>query len=207
LTALLDVKAKCPFADEEERFIAGRFGMTLFLVSLAMLFAASIIGFVVIRVTAGDAWPANLPSLPWQLWLSTAVLVASSVSMQRALLAARAGRSVDLRRGLEITLVLAAVFLILQVWSWASWLTALGDRLGGEDAQAHRFALSGFYVLSGVHALHVIGGLVPMTVVTRRARRGRYSARRHGGVQYCAMYWHFLDGVWLTLFAALLIGL
>ena len=67
-----------------------------------------------------------------------------------------------------------------------------------------RFLLTAFYVLTGMHAVHVIGGLVPLVVITRRAFAGRDDPQ-HAGVIYTAMYWHFLDAVWLVLFVTMLI--
>ncbi|RMF77954.1 MAG: hypothetical protein D6744_10700 [Planctomycetota bacterium] len=60
-----------------------------------------------------------------------------------------------------------------------------------------------FYFFSVLHALHIIGGFVPLLFVARNAFRGSYSRHRSRGVQYCAMYWHFLGFVWLIMFAAI----
>ncbi|MHC4992230.1 MAG: cytochrome c oxidase subunit 3 [Planctomycetota bacterium] len=199
----MNERHRTPFDDPHQRFQAGRFGMALFLASLAMLFAASVISFIVIRLSADD-WPQELPPLPATLWASTLLLIASSVTMQWALVAARSESPPALRLGLGLTLTLVAAFLVLQGISWWEWLVAL--RGSPVPADSMRYALSGFYVLTGVHAAHVIGGLVPMVIVTSRAWRGRYSSRRYSGVQYCTMYWHFLDGVWLALFLTLLAG-
>ena len=63
-----------------------------------------------------------------------------------------------------------------------------------------------FYVLTGLHAAHVVGGLPPMLVTCWRAMHARYGPENHRGIAYTAMYWHFLDGVWLVLYATLWIG-
>ena len=60
-----------------------------------------------------------------------------------------------------------------------------------------------FYVLTALHAAHVIGGLIPLIVVYIKARRGRYSRNFHPGVRYVTAYWHFLDVVWVLLFLVL----
>jgi len=77
----------------------------------------------------------------------------------------------------------------------------------------HWGAAEGFTALFGliatlivIHALHVIGGVVPLAVVTRHAHRGRYDHESHGPVTYVAMYWHFLDAVWVVMFAVLLVA-
>jgi cytochrome c oxidase subunit III len=176
---------------------AGRLGMAVFLVSLSMLFAASMVGYLVVRLRA-EAWPPpGMPRLPSGLWVATAVIVGCSVTIHRALLAARRGLQQPMVRWLGATLGLGALFLILQAMNWWGLITA---RM---PMQANLYAFT-FYMLTGLHAAHVIGGLIPLGVVTSKARRGAYSAGSHPGVEYSAMYWHFLDAVWLVMFATLL---
>lgn len=195
---------KNPFTDYSGSFVAGRFGMWLLLLSLGMLFGASLIGFLVIRIQLADVWPAGSFRLPRLLWLSTAVLLASSGTMHVASIAARQGLRSRLSKALLATFMLGCAFLAVQVICWLDGLAQL--RLLWLESERQRFALTGFFVFSGVHALHVIGGLIPLALVTYRAFAGRYTAVRHAGVHYTAMYWHFLDGVWIVLFTTLLIG-
>jgi len=184
---------------------AGTMGMALLLVSLGMLFAASVLGYLMIRFGkfAGQAWPpAGYPSLPWSLWISTGVILATSITIQWALVAARRGNLAALGRALAITLGLGLLFLGLQGFNWLEIWTSLSPE------QRHHGGpyIMLFYVLTGLHAAHVIGGLIPLVVVTRRAMAvggARYSANYHPGVRYCAMYWHFLDAVWVALFTIL----
>ena len=176
--------------------------MRLFLVSLAILFASSLIGYVVIRLLVVDD-PLDLPSLPRGLWLSTLVLVASSGTMQMAVIAARRGQLKRLSRGMTATTLLGFLFLVIQALCWIQWAGPMEEALA-QSPQA--YLLTSFYVLTGLHAVHVLGGLVPLMVVTSRVWAGRYSAEHHPGVIYCAMYWHFLDGVWLVLFPTIMLG-
>lgn len=175
----------------------GRFGMLTLLASLGVFFIAGLALYFTLRLTSPH-WPQpGLLRLPAGLWLSTAVLLLSGLTMRRAVRGIRAGRLDMLQRAMAITTVLAAVFLLLQATNWyvmhRSGLAVVGNQYA---------AL--FYVLTALHALHVIGGLVPLALVTGRAYAGRYTARRYAGVRYCAMYWHFLGGVWLVLFTVLL---
>src|SRR5262245_31376551 len=197
-----------PFADRESRFLAGQVGMKIFLVSLGMLFGATLIGFIVMRARLGslDQWPTDLPPLPRGLWLSTLTLLVSSATMQWAVRGVRAGNTGQLRLGMVATLTLACVFLAIQSECWLTWMHTVTARWG--ESAEYRFALTSFYILTVLHALHVIGGLIPMVIVTRNAFRGGvYTSSFYPGVQYCAMYWHFLDAVWLVLFATLMIGM
>ena len=190
-----------PFKDRTSRTAAGVHGLHLFLLSLAMLFGASLIGYLVIRLAPTEE-PWEVPPLPRAIWLSTVLMVASSGTMQYALVSARRGHGSRVRRAMTATLILGLGFLATQSLCWYLWAGPLTEQLSETE---RRFALAGFYVLTGLHAVHVVGGLIPMTIVTIRSFRNRYTPDDHAGVLYCATYWHFLDGVWLALFATLLL--
>lgn len=176
--------------------------MRLFLLSLGILFAASVIGYISILILA-IRQPVDIPPLPKGLWLSTLLLLTSSGTIQGALGAARRGAQRRLHRFMLATTALGLGFLAIQVTCWIQWAGPMRVSLGETD---RIFVLTGFYVLTGLHAAHVIGGLVPLIIVTARSRTGRYSHGNYGGVLYSAMYWHFLDAVWVVLFVTLLIG-
>ena len=192
-----------PFADRRARLAAGMLGMRLFLVSLGVLFGAVLVGYLVIRLQPTAEPAPEIPPLPAGLWLSTVLMLISSVTMQWALGAARRDRHRQLRVGMAATTLLGLAFLGTQTVCWIQWSGPLTASL---DEVQKAFVLTGFYVLTGVHALHVIGGLIPLAAVTIRSFRNRYSSTDHAAVRYCAMYWHFLDGVWLVLFATLMLG-
>jgi cytochrome c oxidase subunit 3 len=199
-------KGRNPFADHGDEHRAGVLGMWLFLASLGALFIATMIGLIVVRLQHAD-W--SMPALPWMLGVSTLIIIASDVCMHRALHAAKAGRGEALNRFLFITALLCGAFMLSQVIAWAMWLPNITDgwEMAGAEAETQsvkRLALSGLYILTGLHALHVIGGAIPLSIILRRARAGRYAARKVNGVTLCAMYWHFLTGTWCTLLLVLL---
>lgn len=194
---------RTPFADRAASFIAGKFGIGIFLASLGMLFGATLIAFVVLRLQIGRKWP-DLPPLPRILWLSTLAILLSSATMQWGIEAIRRGRRKSLRIAMLATVALGFAFLVMQSVAWIQWLPPAIERWS--ESNEWRFALMVFYVFTVIHAAHVVGGLVPMAVTTSRAMQGRYGPDDHAGVQYCAMYWHFLDAVWLALFATLMLG-
>ena len=126
-----------------------------------------------------------------------------AVSMQRAVRIARgdgARRQTPLARALMTTAALGALFLLFQVVSWLTWFGAVRDEW--QASNEWRVALTGFYVLSGLHALHVIGGLGALIVTWRVVVRDALIGER---VLYCALYWHFLGAVWLALYVLLLV--
>lgn len=189
--------------------------MWLFLIALAALFAATLLGYAVMYVQLSDAgkWPRDLPSVPGGLVISTVLLAVTSVAIELAARAARpAGVTSEaastaigrVRRHLMIATAIGGVFLLLQGLAWVDWLVAVDDQLA--DATDYRFALTGFWVLTGLHALHVVGGILPLGLETWLAwRRPTTDQHRAGAIRFTAMYWHFLGVVWLALYGLLLL--
>jgi cytochrome c oxidase subunit 3 len=190
-----------PFTDPAARLSAGRFGMWLFLLTLAVVFVATIIGYLAVRISPINAstWPpASMPPLPGVLFWSTGALLVSSWTMHRGVRACERG-SVSQGAWTLATLVLGVAFLVLQL---VAWREAVADNMRLRD---HLYAWT-FFVLTGLHGAHVVGGLIPLGVVTAKALRGRYGPDRASGAIYCGMYWHFLDAVWIVLYATLWLG-
>ena len=177
---------------------AGRFGMLLFLLALTILFAASLVGIIIVRFQVGTWRPEGFAGLPGGLWVSTLLILGASASVHLSLLKARAGDNPGLVRALGVTFVIGLVFLMLQVLNWWQFVR------DSEVVQGTLFGFS-FYVLTGLHALHVLGGLAQTGTMMVISRRGRYGPENHGPIEYGAMYWHFLDVVWLVLYAALVV--
>ena len=191
-----------PFDSARERGSAGVFGMWVFIAVVAMIFLACILGYLVVRFDQppGREWmPSGTPPLPPALLLSTGILLVSSWSVQLAVRAARVGRQEQLVHSLGATLALAVLFLVVQALAWAELWKAQATLRSGLYAWT-------FYVLTGTHALHVIGGLPPLAVALAKARAGRYSPQEHAGVVLCAMYWHALDAIWVVLYGTLWAG-
>jgi cytochrome c oxidase subunit III len=168
-------------------FDPARFGLMAFLGTVSMLF----IGFTsayIVRRTAMD-WRA-LPA-PRLLWWNTAALLLSSVSLETA----RRRRALLDRPGLHgwlgATALLALVFAAGQVRAWRA-LAALGYFLSSNPHSSF------FYMLSGVHLVHLAGGLVWFGLVLSRLRGPRYAtAEGEGALALFATYWHFLGLLWL----------
>jgi heme/copper-type cytochrome/quinol oxidase subunit 3 len=174
---------------------ARRLGMRLFLVSLGILFGASLVGYLVVRVRA-DQWPPpGTPELPTGLWVSTAILVVLSGLLVLAVRSVREAETVALGRQLAATTAMAIAFLAAQVGNW------VGMASGGVIPR-QSMLLFAFYVLTFLHALHVLAGVVPLVLTTLRARQGRYVVDSEP-VELVASYWHFLGVAWLAIFAVL----
>jgi cytochrome c oxidase subunit 3 len=182
--------------DVSRELSSRRLGMWLFLASLGMLFAAALVGFLVVRLRAAEWPPPGSPELPAGLWLSTAILAVQSLVLVVAERAARSGANERLWRMLGGSLVLAVAFLGSQVANWMRMAATY-------DAAQQSLFTFGFYLLTVLHALHVVGGLVPLVLVVYRARGGRYTPDDYEGVHLVAMYWHFLALAWVAILAVL----
>lgn len=175
----------------------GQLAMVVLFASLTMLFGATLLAFALTRARSADFHGANGPPLPLGLWLSTALVAGVSVALELAVRSARHNRLQALSRSLLAALGLAVAFLATQALNWR----ALFDGQSQPDQQA--LYVFTFYMLTGMHALHVFGGLVPLGVLLRSATRRELSSSRYEGLRYAAQYWHFLGGVWLVMLAAL----
>lgn len=173
--------------------------MRFFLASLSVLFLTSLIACLLVTIQAG-AWRSDaVPGLPSKLWVSTLFLLAISVVFEWGLHCIRRNHSQRLFHSLLLSFVLAIGFLLNQT---RVWLTLEHIQLPSTAKTLYQFS---FGVLTGLHAVHVLGGFVPLTICTARALHESYSSFDHVGVTYCAMYWHFLDAAWLAIVSALLL--
>lgn len=194
----------------------GRFGLMLLLLSLGILFAGSIFGYAILHwwirqprsvlqpdgtfITTTPVVPHVV--LPWSLWISTAVILISSLAIHNALGAVVREKQRAFRAWLAGTLGLAVVFMAVQGPS-LTILLAEHDQLRRQvDNPLGVYGL--VFTLILIHALHVLGGVIPLAVITRKAFAGRYDHESYEPVRLIGMYWHFLDVVWLVMFAVLM---
>lgn len=170
-------------------------GMALFITSEVMFFGGLLSAYLAVRGAHG-AWPPQGEPGPGLLWpaLFTSVLVASSVTQH---LAARAASSDALRarRFMVATVGLGLFFLAGQAWEWS--------QLAGEGLAVGSGVFGTlFFTITGAHGIHVLGGLVMLAVIA-----GRWgTSPRLGQLEAATYYWHFVDVVWVVLFACLYVG-
>lgn len=169
-------------------------GMLIFLGTEVMFFASLISAFLVLRAGAAEWPPPGQPRLPVALTAAnTVVLLASAVSMARAVRAARAGAVPALARLLGWTAALGTTFLLVQ---GSEWVRLLAHGLG----VATSLYAATFYALIGAHGAHVLGGLVLLVAVWRRVATGRQGGSDHAAVDAAAIYWFFVVGIWPLLY-------
>ena len=164
----------------------------VFLAVATSLFALFVSAYAM-RINYLDWSPLPQPKL---LTFNTAVLVLASVAMQWSVIAARRGDVNRVKSGLVVAGLLTLAFVVGQLVVWKQ-LQDAGYFIA--DSAATGF----FYMLTAVHGLHVIGGLVAWSRTSARAWRGARADRLQLAVELCATYWHFLLVVWLVLFAVL----
>lgn len=169
-----------------------RMGLWLFILSDSFMF----IGLIVTRFyLMGD----RRPELNQPLGLSvSAVLLVSSFFMNRAEIHGAHGNPKGFVRNASVTLILGLIFLAGVVG--VEWRSApFGPADGVEGAV--------FYMMTGMHAFHVLTGVLFLAIVMRNASRGLYTAEKHWPIEAAANYWHFVDVVWQFFYPALyLIG-
>lgn len=170
---------------------AVKIGLYVFLGVVSALFSLFISAYFM-RMASSDWWGMPVPGL---LWVNTGLLAASSAALHWAKTEARHGQMGTLKPALATGLLLAALFLAGQIEAWRE-LTAAGYVLA--DNPANSF----FYLLTGLHGLHILGGLAVTGRTTVRAfAAGMPPERLRLSVDLCATYSHFMLAVWLILFA------
>jgi cytochrome c oxidase subunit 3 len=160
-----------------------------------MMFAAFTSAYLV-KMSDGN-WPES--ELPAIMWVNTLVLLISSGTMHWSLVSARKDNMAQLRTGLWLTFGLGIAFLIGQYISWT-------DLVAGGVFFVGNAAGSFIYVLTGMHGVHLISGLVLLIFVLVAAYRFRIHSRKMTTMEMCTTYWHFLGGLWLYLFIFLLLN-
>lgn len=160
--------------------------------SMVMLFGGLTSAYVV-RHAEGN-WLVF--TMPQAFYFSTALMLLSSLTMNFALMAAKKNNFTQIKQALGATLVLGIGFMICQFMGW-SQLSAQKVFFAGKDSNASG---SFFYVLTGLHLAHLLGGMLYLLAVNIKALKNKYTAQNYLSLQLCATYWHFLDGLWIYLF-------
>ncbi|MGH9862919.1 MAG: cytochrome c oxidase subunit 3 [Candidatus Acidiferrales bacterium] len=171
-------------------------GIILALAAITMFFLALTSSFIV-RKGLADDWVAF--PLPPILWLNTALLLASSVSLERARRELRRGERGRFQRWWALTTALGLGFLAGQLIAWQQ-LAAAGVYLASNPSSSF------FYVLTGSHGLHLLGGVIALSVVGFRPRREDARLSQTTAARVAGVYWHFMGGLWVYLLLLLLLG-
>lgn len=170
-------------------------GLMVLLAAVVMFFAALTSAFIVRRGLSSD-WEHT--QMPRTLFLTTAVLLASSAVLELARRALKEGRRESFNRLWTAGSVLGILFLAGQYAAWLQ-LRAQGIYLSTNPSSSF------FYVLTAAHAIHLIGGVLALLYVSVQALRLRLGPGKRTAIDVTAMYWHFLDGLWIYLLILFLV--
>lgn len=162
------------------------------IVGIIMLFSGFTSAYIV-RQAKGD-W-LNF-TIPFAFFVSTAFILVSSVTMNWAVSSAKKGNTGSLKLAMLMTLLLGIGFAVSQYEGWKSlvhqhiYLTGPGSNASAQF----------FYIITFMHLLHLMGGIISILVVYFKALALKYGPEDYLGIQLCAIYWHFLDVLWIYLF-------
>ncbi len=172
-----------------------KFALWLFIVTVVMIFA-SLTSAYIVRQAEGNWLEYDLPDI---FWYTSGIIVLSSVTLHYAYISAQKDNLKQVRLGMILTSILAVAFLIGQWYSWE----ALVDR---EVFFVGNPAGSFLYVFTGLHAMHLISGVIFLIIVLISSFSYKVHSKNMDTMEMCTTYWHFLGGLWLYLFMFLLLN-
>lgn len=173
---------------------SGKLGMWLFLASEIMLFGALISSFIVLHMGSPNFGvpPPEIMGRPLAT-LNTFLLILSSFTIVLALWGIQNDKRNVFSFGMSSTILLGLAFLFIKSFEYQHKIHA------GLTVSSSLFG-SFYYTLTGLHALHIIGGLIFNVYILLQGLRGRFNSVNHERVEYAGLYWHFVDLVWVILF-------
>lgn len=190
------------------------FGLYLLLASLGMFFVAALLALLVRRSGAAPV-PGQFPPI---LWVSTVTLLAGGGALQQALRQVKLEHQQPFRRWLLIAVICGSLFCVLQSIGLTQLLLVhvrlleqipalpVSVQAASNEPQPFR-AFGALFALVLLHVLHFLGGLIVLLRVVRQGFDGRFDHEYYAGVKLCAVYWRFLDVIWLLMMATFYVTL
>jgi len=188
----------------------GKAMMWIFLLSDTFIFTSFLTSYMNVRMSTAEPWPS--PSEVFALTMfghhiplvliaiMTFVLITSSGTMALAVNYGYRGDRKKTAILLVITAIFGLMFVGMQVFEWTKLIVEEGVRPWGNPMGAAQFG-SCFFMITGFHGLHVSGGVIYLTYVATGVINGRYEEKGYDIVEICGLYWHFVDLVWVFIFA------
>jgi len=186
-------------SSEEKRITKEKVAIPMLYVGMIGMFMifASLTSAYIVRQKKGDWMQFDLPQM---FYISTAIIIISSLSMNWVLSAAKKNDFKSMKLGALITLLLGLAFVVTQFQGWS----ALVDQKVFFAGKYSNASGSFLYVLTGLHLLHLVGGIFALLVVWIKSTQEKYNSENYLGIRLCAIFWHFLDLLWIFLFVFLL---
>jgi len=188
----------------------GKLMMWIFLLSDTFIFSVFLTGYMNVRLSATDQWPSpsevfalEIGGTHWPLVLiaiMTFILITSSGTMAMAVNFAYRGDRRKTAILMAMTALLGVSFVGMQAFEWTKLIVEEGVRPWGNPMGAAQFG-SAFFMITGFHGLHVTAGVIYLSIVARKVGRGDYEKKGYAIVEIAGLYWHFVDLVWVFIFA------
>jgi cytochrome c oxidase subunit 3 len=194
------------FNDAGQQREAATLGMWVFLATEVLFFGAMFLGYTVYRVSYPEAWmEASKHTLVWIGGINTGVLLISSFIMVLGVHAMEHGNRYHARRCLILTASLGVLFLCLKAFEYRTeilegLLPGANFHIEGARRPHEEMFFYLYFVLTGVHALHVLIGVVMLSIFAIRLRSRAKTPPNATAVDLLGLYWHFVDIVWVFLF-------
>lgn len=201
------------FSSSEQQRDSAKLGLWIFLVTEVLLFGGLFVAYAVYRAWNPDMFHNAHKALDLTLGtINTVVLISSSLTMALAIRSIQLDRKRTSWYFLLATIALALVFLVIKYFEYSHKIH-LGQLPGKfytytgiEGTNPHIF-FTIYFTMTGLHALHIIGGMSVIGWIAYRTRKGHFSAEYYTPIELAGLYWHFVDLVWIYLFPLLyLIG-
>ncbi|MFO7303852.1 MAG: cytochrome c oxidase subunit 3 family protein, partial [Acidobacteriota bacterium] len=197
------------FYSMEQQLEASTLGMWVFLVTEILFFGGMFLVYLVYRMLYPEAWVLGSNHLDVAMGaINTVVLLCSSLTMVLAVRAAQVGSRQGQVINLVLTIVFGLTFLVVKYFEYAEKFEhhlvpgPNFDMTLPQAAQQQLF-FSIYFMMTGIHAIHMIIGIGLMLVILWMAWRGRFSPDYYGPLEVSGLYWHFVDVVWIFLFPLL----
>src|SRR6266853_3844190 len=197
------------FDTAEQQKDASTLGMWIFLVTEIMFFGGMFTAYIVYRALHPEGFVEASHELNLTMGaINTAVLICSSLTMVLAVAAAQMGSRRALVTYLILTILLGSVFLGIKAVEYhekfvSHHVPGPSFHFDGPDAANAQLFFSLYFAMTGLHALHMIIGIVLLAILAIRAQRGHYSPEYYTPIDMTGLYWHFVDIVWIFLFPLL----
>ena len=179
-------------SEQKRKIHPHKFTLWVAIGSILMMFAGLTSAYIVKRSQA--SW--LMIEIPMMFWYSTATILASSVTVQLALKALKKREMINYRRLLLVTAVLGVLFIALQVAGFSQFAAQDIRLIGAGSNASYSFLLA----ISGLHGIHVLGGVVALVVIAIRALNSSTRSYSSVPLEIAATYWHFVDALWIYLF-------
>ncbi|OIO37516.1 MAG: cytochrome oxidase subunit III [Candidatus Omnitrophica bacterium CG1_02_46_14] len=197
------------FDDMHQQQEASTLGMWLFLITEILFFGGLFAGYTVYRTMYPQAFQAasNHMNVPLGAF-NTLILISSSLTMVLAVHEAKLGNRRGLIRNLLLTILLGAGFLGIKYVEYHDkfvhhLVPGTHFSFPAFDGPGTQLFFSFYFAMTGLHAFHMVIGMIFLAIFIRQARRGRFSAEYNTPVDMIGLYWHFVDIVWIFLFPLL----